>query len=244
MNYDNLLELVKKRRSIRRFKPDPIPNEYIEKIVEVARWAPSGFNLQPWEIIVVKKAELRKKIAELCGEYSKQSKQMETTREAWQGVWKPEPVGTEDDYSVAPVFIILFGDVRTNEGLPMGVRCDPNRLQTIYTSSLANAFLYMHLAATTLGLASQWVSAVQTPYAHCMLKNLLGIPGQMEVYDMMAVGYPALKPRAKLMRDKQKMIHYDYCRAEKFRTNEEVNDFIRRARRWNMATHSRRADKQ
>ena len=47
MNYDSLLELVKKRRSIRRFKPDPIPDENIEKIIEVARWAPSGFNMQP-----------------------------------------------------------------------------------------------------------------------------------------------------------------------------------------------------
>jgi len=45
MEYDGLLELVKKRRSIRRFKPDPIPDGYIEKIIEVARWAPSGFNM-------------------------------------------------------------------------------------------------------------------------------------------------------------------------------------------------------
>ena len=65
MNYDSLLELVKKRRSIRRFKPDPIPDENIEKIIEVARWAPSGFNMQPWEFVVVKKAELRSKITEL-----------------------------------------------------------------------------------------------------------------------------------------------------------------------------------
>jgi nitroreductase len=243
VRYDEFLKLVKERRSIRRFKPDPIPDDYIEKIIEVARWAPSGFNQQPWEIVVIKKAELRKKIAELCGEYVKQSQQMETTREAWQEVSKPEPIGTEADYSVAPVLIILFGDVRTKEGLPMGVRYDQNRLQIIYTSSLANAFLYMHLAATTLGLASQWVSAVQTPYAHCMLKNLLGIPQKMEVYDMMALGYPALKPRPKLMRDSEKMIHYDYCGVDKFRIDEEVNDFIKRARRWNIATHSRKKDK-
>lgn len=243
MKYDDLLELVKDRRSIRRFKADPIPDDYIEKIIEVARWAPSGFNQQPWEFIVVKKAGLRKKIAELCGEYFRQNKVMEATRETWQGSWKPEPVGSEDDFSVAPVFIILFGDIRTKEGLPMGLRYDPCRFQIIYTSGLANAFLYMHLAATTLGLASQWISAVRTPYAHCMLKSLLGIPGDLEVYDMMALGFPALKPRPKLMRDKQKMIHYDYCGVDKFRTDEEVNDFIKRSRRWAMATHRRKADK-
>ena len=37
MDYDSLLELVQKRRSIRQFKPDPIPDEYIDKIIEVAR---------------------------------------------------------------------------------------------------------------------------------------------------------------------------------------------------------------
>jgi len=243
MNYDNLLELVKKRRSIRRFKPDPFPDEYIEKIIEVARWAPSGFNQQPWEFVVVKKAELRKKIVDLCKEYRRPTEQMEATRQTWQGIWKPEPIGSEADYSVAPVFIILFGDPRTNEGLPMTVRYDLSGLQVIYISSLANCFLYMHLAVTSLGLASQWVSAVHSPYVHCMLKNLLGIPDCMEIYDMIVLGYPALKPRPKLMRDKEKMVHYDYCGVEQFRTDEEVRGYIKKARRWNIASHSRQADK-
>ena len=64
MDYDSLLELVKERRSIRRFKPDPIPDNFIDKIIEVARHAPSGFNMQPWEFVVVKKPELREKIVE------------------------------------------------------------------------------------------------------------------------------------------------------------------------------------
>ena len=68
MNYESLLELVKKRRSIRKFKPDPIPDECVDKIIEVARWAPSGANSQPWEFIVIKKQELRNKIVELVTE--------------------------------------------------------------------------------------------------------------------------------------------------------------------------------
>jgi nitroreductase len=38
MNYDELLKLVQNRRSTRRFKPDSVPDEYIDKIIEVARW--------------------------------------------------------------------------------------------------------------------------------------------------------------------------------------------------------------
>jgi nitroreductase len=244
MDYDSLLKLVKKRRSIRRFKPDPIPDEYIEKIIEVARWAPSGFNMQPWEFIVVKKPELRRKIVEFVTEYWTQSKAMETTRESWQGKpWKTSGVlDAGMDFTTAPVFIILYGDTRTKAGLPMGLRYDSNRCRLIFTSSLANAFLYMHLAATTMNLASQWVSTITTPFANCMVKNLLGIPAEMEPYDMLALGYPALKPSGKFMRDRKKMIHYDDCGPEDFRLEEEVKDFVKRARNWTIGTHRRKAD--
>ena len=43
MNYDELLDLFKQRRSTRAFKPDAVPDEYVDKIVEAGRWAPSGF---------------------------------------------------------------------------------------------------------------------------------------------------------------------------------------------------------
>jgi len=244
MDYDSLLELVKNRRSIRRFKSDLIPDEYINKIIEVARWAPSGFNQQPWEFVVVKKSELKNKIVEFCRESRIFGPRMEATREPWQGTSKIMLYQGEPDFSIAPVFILLFGDNRTREGLPMGLRYDIYRQQIIFTSGLASAFLYMHLAATSLGLASQWVSAVGSAYPQCMIKDLLGIRKEMEIYDMMALGYPALKPKSKLLRDKQKMVHYDNCGVEDFRTDEEVRDFIRKARRWNIAAENRKADKQ
>ncbi len=45
-------QAVLNRRSIRAFLPDPVPRDKIEKIVELARWAPSWGNTQPWEIVV------------------------------------------------------------------------------------------------------------------------------------------------------------------------------------------------
>jgi 5,6-dimethylbenzimidazole synthase len=244
MDYNGLLEIVQNTRSTRRFKPDPVPDVDIEKMIEVARWAPSGFNQQPWEFVVVKNPELRQKIAGYTSAYWSQSREMETTRESWQKVWKPEPAGSEADYTTAPVYIIVFGDSRTKEGLPMGVRFDDHRLDTIFISSLANVFLYLHMAASTLGLASQWVSAVSTPYAHCMIKDILGIRKELEIYDMLAVGYPAVQPRPKLMRDKNKIIHYDYCGPEAFRTDEEVREYIRQSRTWTIASHARKADRE
>ena len=244
MDYDSLLALVKKRRSIRRFKPDPIPDEYIDKVIEVARWAPSGFNMQPWEFVVVKKPELRKKIVEYINENRKQAKSMAGTRESSQGKSRTtsEVPDAEMDYTTAPVFILLFGDTRTKVGLPMSLRYDPNRCQSIFTSGLASAFLCMHLAAATLGLASQWVSAITSPFVSCLVKDLLGIPAEMEPYDMMAIGYPALHPNEKFMRDPKKMVHYDDCGQESFRNEDEVKDFVKRARNWTIAEHSRKVE--
>lgn len=70
MDYESLLELVKQRRSCRRFKPEPVPDEYVDKIIEVARWAPSGANTQPWEFIVIRKLETKQKIAQFLDEQS------------------------------------------------------------------------------------------------------------------------------------------------------------------------------
>jgi nitroreductase len=242
MSYEALLEIVKNTRSIRRFKPDPVPDEFLHKIIEVARWAPSGFNQQPWEFVIVKDAGLRQKITASFKTYWAQSREMETTRESWQKVWNPESAGSESDYTVSPVIILLFGDRRTREGLPMGVRFDAHRCETIFTSSLANTFLYMHMAAATLGLASQWLSTVSTPYVHCMIKQWLGIPDDLEMYDALALGYAAVQPRPKLLREKEKMVHFDYCGPDNFRTDAEVKDFIFKARTWTIASHNRKPD--
>ena len=244
MNYDALLELVKKRRSIRRFKPDPVPDELVQKIIEVARWAPSGFNMQPWEFVVVKDPALRGKIVEAVNVYFEQSVEMEKTREAWQGrPWRLSGMkDTKGDFSEAPVYIILLGDNRTKAGLPMGVRYDPHRRETIHTSGLAHAFVYMHLAATTLGLAGQWISAVQTAYAHTAIKKMIGIPTELEIYDMMALGYPAIKPNEKFIRPLESMVHRDACGEADFRTDEEVQDFVKKARNWNIGVHHRKTD--
>jgi nitroreductase len=235
MQYDDFLSLVKQRRTIRRFMPDPVPDEFVDKIIEAARWAPSGMNQQPWEFVVVKKPELKNQIADLCRDSLTRSMKMEVGREEWQGKMNfgPPPANLKGgDFSVAPVYIVLFGDPRSKAGLPMSVRCEAAHLQSTFTSGLACCFLYMQLAATTLGLNSQWFTSVQTSYVHCLIKNILGIPQELEIYDMLVIGYPPegsqIGPKA--MRDKAEMVHYDRCGAQSFRDDEQVKAQIRKWR--------------
>ena len=243
MEYEDLLEVLKKRRSIRRFRPDRIPDEIVNKVIEAARWAPSGFNTQPWEFVVIRKEALREQIYQFVTDYrSSHYGEMEKNREPWQKAHFAIRRGGDLDWKIAPVYILVLGDTRAKAGLPMTVRYHVHKCQSIFTSSLANAFLYMLLAATTLGLAGQWVSAVQVPLVNSKIRNLLGIPEALDLYDLLVLGVPAMNTRAKYLRPRESMVHYEDCGPDDFRTDEEVRDFIRRTRSWAMATINRKAD--
>ena len=60
-----IIDAMKTRRSIRKYKRTPIAHETLIRMLEAARWAPSGGNRQPWEFIVVKNPDVRRKVADL-----------------------------------------------------------------------------------------------------------------------------------------------------------------------------------
>jgi len=92
----NVFEAVEKRRSIRKFKPIPLSEEHLNRILEAARLAPSAGNRQPWRFVVVKNEHTRSRLAELADNQTF--------------------VGT------APVVIAVFGDP---DDSPAGYRQDP-----------------------------------------------------------------------------------------------------------------------
>ncbi|MFH2028599.1 MAG: nitroreductase family protein [Nanoarchaeota archaeon] len=59
------MDVIKKRRSIRKFKDKKISNELIEKMIDAARWAPSGMNAQPWQFIAIKDKDNLKQVREM-----------------------------------------------------------------------------------------------------------------------------------------------------------------------------------
>ena len=224
MDYEGFLKLVKTRRSIRSFKTDPIPDEQVEKIIEAARWAPSGANSQPWEFIIVKDKQIKDRIVDIVNEHSEYSRKVELTRE--EDLRFPSVSGPvrEPGYKNAPVFIILCGDPRTKEAYPLLTLL--TRGDSHFTSGLASAFLYMILAATTLGLGSQWVSATGNPFVKSLLRELLEIPQELEIYDMLVLGYPASQPKPRLVRERAEMVHHGRYDKAKYRSDGEIKTFI------------------
>jgi nitroreductase len=59
-------ELIKERKSVRRYKPDPIPDDVLNRILEAGRNAPSAKNIQPWHFVVIKNPEIKEMVAEAC----------------------------------------------------------------------------------------------------------------------------------------------------------------------------------
>jgi nitroreductase len=66
---ETLLALLKGRRSIRRYRPDPVPDEMVEQLLEAGRWAPSASNRQPWAFIVVRDETIRQQVAQHAAYY-------------------------------------------------------------------------------------------------------------------------------------------------------------------------------
>lgn len=63
---NEILKAIHERRSIRRFRDEPLSHEQIEQILEAARWAPSGKNTQPWRFIVVQSTGKKNELAKLA----------------------------------------------------------------------------------------------------------------------------------------------------------------------------------
>ncbi len=64
---EDYIEFLKSRRSIRVFKPEPVPEDLLLKVLDTARYAPSAHNSQPWRFIIVDDPDVKEKLAKLHG---------------------------------------------------------------------------------------------------------------------------------------------------------------------------------
>jgi len=214
-----LHKLVQQRRSIRGYDAiRQVSDEAIRTILDCARWAPSGGNGQPWEFIVVRDPAVRHKIADFY------LKQMEPKREMDMAVRGTAKM-TGDGFRHAPVHVIILGDPRVKEAYP--IRTKLEKAESHFITGLANATLLVHLAATAMGLASQYVSDANSPYMETMIKALLGIPEPLRVYHLVPIGYAKSAVAAPPRRGLDELIHSGCYDMNKFRSDEQFTGFVR-----------------
>ena len=226
MEYEEFLKLLKRRRAIRRWKLEPIPDGHIEKMIEAARWAMSGANGQPWEFVIVKDKETKDRIAdyylgtELRFWNIEKTRVEEVRHNALRGA---QPPSRRHAFKDAPVLIVVCGDPRTFMATVLGAQFYEGDW-SVFWMNLANACQNLHLAAVTLGLATTWVS-VSNDWEGS-LKNLLGIPEFFRVRMIVPVGYPAYKPAAPYRRELREIVHYEHYDQSKFRSDDDIFHFL------------------
>ena len=218
LNINELRQLTIQRRSIRGFDEHrEVSEEAIRTILDCARWAPSGGNGQPWEFIIIRDRETRDKIADIY------MKQLEPKREmdlAIRGTAKM----TGDGFRHAPVHVVILGDPRVKEAYP--IRTKLEKADSHFITGLANATLLIHLAAASLGLASQYVSDANSPYMETMLKAMLKIPEPLRIYHLVPIGYAKAQVAAPPRRELEDIIHYEKYDMNKFRDDAAMERFI------------------
>src|SRR6516225_2058839 len=64
-NAQNLMNFLKHLRAVRQFRPDPIPQEVVDAVLDVARWSGSASNRQPWELLVIRNKETLRALASI-----------------------------------------------------------------------------------------------------------------------------------------------------------------------------------
>ena len=62
----DVYEAVRTRLTVREFKPDPVPDEVVEKLLRAVQWAPSSRNRQPWRLVVVRDKDTLRKIGSIA----------------------------------------------------------------------------------------------------------------------------------------------------------------------------------
>ena len=183
-------EAIRKRRSIRKFKPDPIPEEKIRLLLESARLAPSGTNTQPWRFIVIKDNDTKKKLQEAAH--------------------------NQRHIGRAPVIIVCCADLKAFKEFPERVDeliesgALPERTREVFipylkkgmdtvtkdalmvaaAANIAIAVEHIVLQAVEIGLGTCWVRW----YEDDKVKEILDIPEHVEVMALLPIGVPDEDP--------------------------------------------------
>jgi nitroreductase len=190
-------EAIKRRRSTRSFKREPVSEEMILQMPEAARLAPSASNSQPWRFVVVTDAEEKKKLRQLCfnqafiedagvdfvfcADLSSYSGEMYRKR-------RQEAV----DAGVLPSSSL--NDPRYQTIIDMANGADKAVFITPATANTYIAVEHIVLMATALGLGSCWVGGISD---HKAIRDLLGIPRGIMVLGVVAVGHTNIEPKAR-----------------------------------------------
>ena len=174
------MEIIKGRRSIRRYQNKEIPKEDLNQVLEAIRWSPSWANTQCWEVVVIKNAEIKQKLQEVLSTGNPASKAM----------------------AEAPVVIALCGKLE-RAGYKKGEA--RTKFGDWFMFDLGIATQSLCLAAHRLNLGTVIVGL----FDHDKARDVLKVPEGYEVVALVPLGYPTQEVSAPPRKEIDEFVHYD-----------------------------------
>ena len=181
LNEQQAVQFLRSRRSIRVFQDKPVEKEKIHRLIEIARYAPTGSNSQLVEWLVVNNKSRINKIASLTVDWFRRI--LKENPQAVGVAYLPRIVAAWDaGYDTvlrnAPALIVASAPEEAFNGMV----------------DLTLALCYLDLVAPTLGLGTCWAGLLQRALLSSpSLKEVLGIPAQHPYHYPMMLGYPKVK---------------------------------------------------
>jgi coenzyme F420-0:L-glutamate ligase / coenzyme F420-1:gamma-L-glutamate ligase len=187
MDSDNLHAFLRSRRSIRHFKPDPVPQACLQRILETAIYAPSAHNLQPWRFAVITSSLAKERLAGAITARFRQDMLAEAVLEADIQARVERTVRRAGE---APVIVILCRDTTRVKPQPDSLLQQEEALMG--KQSVALAGLQLLLAAHAEGLGGTWIC--WPLFAPDETRRVLGLAAEWEPQGMLFLGYPDETP--------------------------------------------------
>jgi nitroreductase len=167
----DVFEAIRNRRSIRRYKTDPIDDKAVQTVLEAAHWAPSWGNIQCWRFIVIRDSDIKSQVADTLTKIKIDNELVENA--ATKAIKQ------------APVLIVLCAEMSKagcrSDGTPVTDKGD-----YWYMFDIALAMENLTLAAHALGLGTVIVGGFDAP----KVADILGVPAGFCVVTMTPLGVP------------------------------------------------------
>ena len=189
-------EVVARRRSIRKFKEDPVPEDALNRVLESGRWAPSAGNSQAWRFVVVTDSGIKQRIAGICTDFSKKAwSQFSPERARYLaqrgGSWDKSNMGR------VPVLVAVCYEV-----------LEEIREELVLGSAWA-AIENMLLAAAAENLGS----CIYTFYdeeEENKLKDILRVPSEYRIAVMIQLGFSEADPPLPSRKTLEEIVRYQH----------------------------------
>ena len=178
-----LLHLIKTRRSLRRYRPEPVPRSLVERLLEAAIWSPSAHNRQPWRFVVLETAQAKQGLACAMG--------ARLRRDLAADGAPPEVIDADAGRSYerltgAPVLIVLCLSMADMDSYPDERRSANEFLMAVQSVAMAGQNIL--LAAHEAGLGACWMCAPL--FCPDVVREALALPDDWQPQGLITLGYP------------------------------------------------------